>query len=72
MNIKNKDLNLLLVFDTLMTELNVSRAAVKLGLSQPAMSHALGRLRENFGDPLFSRLPRGVAPTARRIFLEWF
>ncbi|MBK9315744.1 MAG: LysR family transcriptional regulator [Acidobacteria bacterium] len=57
------DLNLLLVFEALMDERNVTRAAGRVGLSQPAMSNALGRLRRTFDDPLLVRTPEGMAPT---------
>lgn len=59
------DLNLLVVFEALMRERHVGRAAARLCLSQSATSHALGRLRELLGDPLFVRHPKGVEPTAR-------
>lgn len=59
------DLNLLVVFEALMQERHVGRAAHRLSLSQSATSHALGRLRDLFGDPLFVRHPRGIAPTLR-------
>ncbi|MGZ3427399.1 MAG: LysR family transcriptional regulator, partial [Polyangia bacterium] len=59
------DLNLLLAFDALWTERNVTRAARRVGLTQSAMSHALGRLRAQFEDPLFQRTARGLSPTAR-------
>ncbi len=62
-NISTKDLNLLAVFDALMIERSVSRAAVRLALSQPAVSHALGRLRRDFGDDLFVRSAKGMTPT---------
>lgn len=57
------DLNLFVVFDTIYRERNLTRAAEKLNLSQPAVSHALARLRDNFSDPLFERSGKGVAPT---------
>jgi len=57
------DLNLFVVFDTIYREKNLTRAADKLSLSQPAVSHALARLRENFDDPLFERAGKGVQPT---------
>ena len=57
------DLNLFVVFDVIYREGNLTRAAEQLNLSQPAVSHALGRLRECFNDPLFERAGRGVAPT---------
>jgi DNA-binding transcriptional LysR family regulator len=59
------DLQLLHAFDALMTECHVTRAAQAIGVSQPAMSHILGRLRERFGDPLLVRTSHGMAPTAR-------
>ncbi|MBL8491873.1 MAG: LysR family transcriptional regulator, partial [Rhodocyclaceae bacterium] len=59
------DLNLMQVFHAVHAAGNVSRAAVRLGLSQPAVSHALRRLRLQFRDPLFVRVPGGVAPTAK-------
>ncbi|MBA1146019.1 LysR family transcriptional regulator [Ectothiorhodospiraceae bacterium WFHF3C12] len=65
MNISDLDLNLLTVFDAVYTERSITRAADNLGMSQPAVSNALGRLREAVGDPLFIRVGRGVAPTAR-------
>lgn len=63
MNLQTIDLNLLLVFESLMSERNVTRAAKRLGLSQPAMSNALTRLRRTFDDPLFLRTPAGMTPT---------
>lgn len=65
MNIRDKDLNLLAVFVGISEELNLSRASTRLGLSQPALSHALARLREQFGDPLFVRGQRGLVATSR-------
>lgn len=59
------DLNLLRVFDLLFEERSVSRTAQRLGLTQSAVSHALGRLRETVGDPLFTRSAGGLQPTAR-------
>ncbi|MEB5974484.1 LysR family transcriptional regulator [Pantoea dispersa] len=59
------DLNLLVAFDALMNERNVTRAATQVGVSQPAMSAALSRLRTLFGDPLFMRSAEGLLPTAR-------
>lgn len=58
------DLNLLRVFDAVARERHVTRAAERLGLSQPAVSNALGRLRAALGDELFLRRPGGVEPTA--------
>jgi DNA-binding transcriptional LysR family regulator len=63
MNLQTIDLNLLLVFEALMDERNVTRAAARVGLSQPAMSNALARLRRNFDDPLLMRTPDGMMPT---------
>ena len=59
------DLNLLVVFDAVMQERNVTRAGQRLGLSQPAMSHALVRLRHMLKDELFVRSPKGMLPTPR-------
>jgi DNA-binding transcriptional LysR family regulator len=69
MNYRSADLNLLKVFEALMTEGNVTRAASKLSLTQPAVSNALRRLRETFDDPLFVRSGAGVNPTRRAIDL---
>lgn len=57
------DLNLLVAFDALMNERNVTRAATQVGVSQPAMSAALSRLRKLIGDPLFLRSADGLIPT---------
>jgi DNA-binding transcriptional LysR family regulator len=57
------DLNLLELFDTVYRIKNLTAAGTVLGLSQPAMSHALARLREMYRDPLFVRLPQGLQPT---------
>ena len=59
------DLNLLVLFDVVVAEQNVGRAARKLNLSASAVSHGLARLRRLFADPLFLRTPKGVVPTAR-------
>lgn len=59
------DLNLLVAFDALMSERNVTRAAHKVGVSQPAMSAALARLRSFFADPVFIRSADGLLPTPR-------
>src|SRR5712671_7546296 len=59
------DLNLLVVFDAVMQERSVTRAGNRLGLSQPAMSHALARLRHMLKDELFVRSPKGMIPTPR-------
>ena len=65
MDLKAVDLNLLKAFDALMTERAVTRAGQRIGLSQPAMSAALLRLRELFRDPLFIRTQTGMEPTLR-------
>jgi DNA-binding transcriptional LysR family regulator len=65
MDIRAVDLNLLKAFDALISERAVTRAAGRIGLSQPAMSHALSRLRGLFADDLFVRTPTGMEPTAR-------
>jgi DNA-binding transcriptional LysR family regulator len=62
---KSPDLNLLPIAFALYDELSVSRAARLLGMSQPAVSMALRRMREAFEDPLFIRVPSGVTPTPR-------
>jgi DNA-binding transcriptional LysR family regulator len=59
------DLNLLVVFDAVMRERSVKRAAQQVGLSQPAVSHALARLRHMLKDELLVRTPTGMAPTPR-------
>jgi DNA-binding transcriptional LysR family regulator len=69
MNFRTLDLNLLKVFEALMSEGAVTRAASKLSLTQPAVSNALSRLREAFDDPLFVRNGAGVTPTQRAIAL---
>ena len=63
MNFRTLDLNLLRVFDTVMVERNVTRAAGQLAMSQPAVSNALRRLREAVGEDLFVPGPAGVTPT---------
>lgn len=63
MNTSDLDLNLLKVFDAIYQERSVSRAAVRVGLTQPTVSHALARLRTAFRDPLFLRAKGGVVPT---------
>lgn len=59
------DLNLLVLFDVVLDEGHVGRAAERLKLTPSAVSHGLGRLRRLFHDPLFLRTPKGVVPTAR-------
>jgi DNA-binding transcriptional LysR family regulator len=63
MNVIDLDLNLLRAFDAIATEGSVTVAGERIGLSQPAMSNALARLRQMFDDPLFVRTPRGMRPT---------
>lgn len=62
-NLRQLDLNLLLVFDALMQEQNLSQAAERLHLSQSTASNALARLRQQLGEPLFQRTARGMVPT---------
>ena len=64
-NLRTIDLNLLVIFEALYATGNTSRAAERLGMSQPAVSSALGRLRDLIGDQLFVRTPRGVKPTSK-------
>ncbi|MBT6333938.1 MAG: LysR family transcriptional regulator, partial [Halieaceae bacterium] len=64
------DLNLLVYLDVLLRERNVTQAANHLGLSQPAMSNGLRRLRDLFNDPLLVRTSDGMSPTARALELE--
>jgi DNA-binding transcriptional LysR family regulator len=68
-NLRSVDLNLLVVFDALMTERNVSRAAAVVGLSQSATSGALARLRAVIGDELFVRSGGEMRPTPRALEL---
>lgn len=63
MNLQSLDLNLLVVLEALVEERNVTRAARRIGLSQPAMSNALARLRRTFDDPLLVRTAQGMTPT---------
>ena len=65
MDIRSVDLNLLVVFDAMVEHRNVTRAAESLGLSQPAMSAAVGRLRTVFDDPLFVKSGAQMRPTPR-------
>src|SRR5262245_18075066 len=59
------DLNLLALFEVVLREGHVGRAAERLNLTPSAVSHGLGRLRRLLNDPLFLRTPKGVVPTAR-------
>lgn len=63
MHISRVDLNLLVVFDTIYTEGGITKASEKLHLTQPAISHALARLRDMFNDPLFVRQGYKMVPT---------
>src|SRR2546429_2889932 len=63
MNVRDVDLNLLRVFDAVLRERGVTPAGTLLGLTQPAVSNALARLRKVFGDALFVRTPSGMDPT---------
>ena len=65
MNLTSLDLNLLVALDALLLEANVSRAAMRIGLSQPAASHALQRLRDMLGDPLLVRTGSRMELTPR-------
>lgn len=65
MQLKDIDLNLLRLFDAIFRARNVSRAAAELGLTQPAASQGLGRLRTLLRDPLFTRAAGGVEPTPK-------
>ncbi|ETT01076.1 transcriptional regulator LeuO [Providencia alcalifaciens] len=64
-HLRNVDLNLLTVFDVVMQMQNVTRAAQVLGMSQPAVSNAVSRLKSMFNDELFVRYGRGIQPTSR-------
>jgi DNA-binding transcriptional LysR family regulator len=64
------DLNLLVALDALLSERSVTRAAQRMGLSQPAMSNALARLRDLLDDPVFVRKGQGMEPTARALELS--
>ncbi|NOT10714.1 MAG: LysR family transcriptional regulator [Methylococcaceae bacterium] len=68
-NLRTFDLNLLVAFDVLMRELNVTRAAEHMFLTQSAMSHILHRLRQQLDDPLLVKTPTGMLPTARALGL---
>jgi DNA-binding transcriptional LysR family regulator len=70
MNLNSLDLNLLVALDALLKESSVSRAAMRIGLSQPAASHALQRLRELIGDPLLVRTGARMELTPRALGLR--
>ena len=63
MTLSDKDLNLFVVFDVIYTERNLTKSGEVLGITQPAVSNALSRLRENFNDELFVRTSKGMVPT---------
>src|SRR5215208_5290884 len=63
MELRELDLNLLVVFNQLRVERRVSKVAESLGISQPAVSNSLAKLRKLFGDELFLRTPKGMEPT---------
>ncbi|HEX8902506.1 LysR family transcriptional regulator [Vitreimonas sp.] len=69
-DLSRADLNLLVLFETVMRERHVGRAAERLSLSPSAVSHGLGRLRVLLNDPLFIKNPRGVTPSDRALALE--
>ncbi|MBR0643049.1 LysR family transcriptional regulator [Plastoroseomonas hellenica] len=69
MNLRAIDLNLLVALDALLAERHVTRAGARVGLSQPAMSNALSRLRALFGDALLVRTPAGMELTPRALEL---
>src|SRR6478672_7275062 len=69
LSFRTLDLNLLKVFEALMTEGSVTRAANALMMTQPAVSNALARLRDSLGDPLFVRSGTGIRPTQRAVAL---
>lgn len=69
MNLERVDLNLLVYLDVLLRELSVTRSAEQLGITQPAMSNGLKRLRELFNDPLLIRASHGMTPTERALEL---
>ncbi|HET9156590.1 MAG TPA: LysR substrate-binding domain-containing protein [Myxococcaceae bacterium] len=69
-DLSRADLNLLVLFETVLRERHVGRAASRLHLSASAVSHGLGRLRRLLADPVFLRTPRGVVPTARALELS--
>jgi len=66
-DLSRTDLNLLVLFQVVLEERHVGRAAARLNLSPSAVSHGLGRLRQLLHDPLFLRTPKGVVPTARAV-----
>ncbi len=69
-NLRKIDLNLLVLLNALIEQSNVTHAAEKAHISQPAMSRALGRLRRLLGDPILARGPDGLVPTPKAISLQ--
>src|SRR3954471_19670110 len=69
MNLRSIDLNLLVALDALLSERHVTKASERVGLSQPAMSNALSRLRGMFGDELLVRTATGMKATPRAMEL---
>ncbi|GAB2594589.1 LysR family transcriptional regulator [Ramlibacter solisilvae] len=68
-HLSRTDLNLLVLFEVVLEERHVGRAARRMNLTPSAVSHGLGRLRRLLGDPLFLKTPKGVVPTARALEL---
>ena len=66
-NFRTLDLNLLRVFDAVMAEGNITRAAERLSMTQPSVSNALKRLRDATGEDLLTRAPRGVDRKSTRL-----
>lgn len=60
---RKADLNLLVIFDTIMREGSMTRAAEQLAMTQPAVSNAVARMRLTWNDPLFTKQRRGIVPT---------
>jgi DNA-binding transcriptional LysR family regulator len=69
MNLRSFDLNLLVIFDALMAEKSITRAAGRVGVTPSAMSHALHRLRDTFNDELLVRTACGMVPSQRALEL---
>ncbi|MEE2730120.1 MAG: LysR family transcriptional regulator [Pseudomonadota bacterium] len=65
MDVSRYDLNLLLVFHVLYQECNASRAAERLSISQPGLTHKINKMRNEWKDPLFIKAPRGLTPTPK-------
>src|ERR671914_643312 len=69
-DLSRTDLNLLVLFEVVLEERHVGRAADRLNLTPSAVSHGLGRLRRLLNDPLFLKTPKGVVPTQRALDLS--